>query len=173
VADLAGLLKRESTPQRFVSDLVETARSDALGELGAVVARARAVVVADQVKGMIRDVDKVVRAATEQREALRVEVAELREQGVRARAELDLARMQADRARAGLGGDLPDVTAVEDQVKSLEREWGETRAQLTAASNRLLTAERQKAVLGDLLARLEAVPVPDGDLLAVLGDALR
>jgi len=172
VVDLQALVKREVSPDRMVSELVEGARSDVASVLGAVVARSRGSVLADEVKGEIAEVDQLVKASVEEREALRVELAGLADQVVLGRAELEVARLQWQRAKAGQGGDVPDLAEVEAGVRALERQLDETRSRLTTVSNRLVMAERQKATLAEVLSRLESLPVGDPDVLAVLRSTL-
>ena len=67
---------------------------------------------------------------------------------------------------------VPDLAAAEAEFKALERELSETRSRLTTVSNRAMQKEREKALLAELLGRLQRVPTPDGDLLSLLGATL-
>ena len=170
MTDFQAVLGRGGVPVgRVVSDLVSQARGDVADVLGLVVAGHRAVAAAAAVKGMIADLDKRIGDLGAEREELRPEVIALDDQVVRASGELVIARRQKQRA---LGGEVPDVGAIEDQVKTLEREREEKRVRLRTVSSLGQVAERDKAVLCDLLARLDAVPVGDPDVLAVLGSTL-
>lgn len=173
MTDLQAVLGRGGVPvDRVVSDLVAGARSDVASVLGLVVAGHRAIALGAEVKAMIRDIDKLAKAYGAEREELRPQVVKLDDQVVRARGDLEIARRQKQRVLAGVGGEAPDVAAVEVEVRALEREREQKRIRLRTVTSKGQQALREKGVLADLLHRLEAVPVGDPDVLSVLGSSL-
>lgn len=170
--NLDEMLRNRASVDGIVAGVVARGRSSVVEALGAVVAAHDASAFAVDVKAKIADIDKAIKDGIEERESMRVQVAAASDDLARARSELDIARRQRQRAMAGFGGAPPDTGAMDVALAQQEREFRLAGSHLTTVSNRVLTAERQKAHLANLLVKLEAVPVADSAVLALLEETL-